>query len=200
MAHRELRSQESAPADTERLLIEAAQKDPARFAELYEIHFGRVYAFIARRVRDRSEIEDLTSEVFHQALAALPRFEWRGAPFAAWLFKIASNTIIDNVKKTAKEKAVTNLPADLEVSPAEIEEIEQRATLVELVEQLPDDQRRVIVLRFAEERSIREVAHALSRSEGAVKQLQFRALQNLRTMEFERSNRLQGKRTESTNG
>src|SRR5215813_946110 len=200
MAHRELRSQESAPADTERLLIEAAQKDPARFAELYEINFGRVYAFIARRVRDRNEIEDLTSEIFHQALAALPRFEWRGAPFAAWLFKIASNTIIDNVKKTAKEKAVTNLPADLEVSPAEIEEIEQRATLVELVEQLPDDQRRVIVLRFAEERSIREVAHALSRSEGAVKQLQFRALQNLRTMEFERSNRLQGKRTESTNG
>src|SRR5215510_734101 len=109
MAHRELRSQASAPADTERLLIEAAQKDPARFAELYEINFGRVYAFIARRVRDRSEIEDLTSEVFHQALAALPRFEWRGAPFAAWLFKIASNTIIDTVKKTAKEKAVTNL-------------------------------------------------------------------------------------------
>jgi RNA polymerase sigma-70 factor, ECF subfamily len=200
MAHRELRPQASAPADTERRLIEAAQKDPARFAELYEIHFGRVYAFIARRVRDRSEIEDLTSEVFHQALAALPRFEWRGAPFAAWLFKIASNTIIDRVKKTAREKAVTNLSADLEVSSAGIEEIEQRATLFELVEQLPDDQRRVIVLRFAEEKSIREVAQVLSRSEGAVKQLQFRALQNLRTMEFERSNRLQGKRTESTNG
>jgi RNA polymerase sigma-70 factor (ECF subfamily) len=65
---------------------------------------------------------------------------------------------------------------------------------------LPDDQRRVIVLRFAEEKSIREVAQALSRSEGAVKQLQFRALQNLRTMEFERSSQLKSKRTESING
>jgi RNA polymerase sigma-70 factor (ECF subfamily) len=203
MARREPRTQAPAPADTERLLIEAAQKDPARFAELYEINFGRVYAFIARRVRDRNEIEDLTSEVFHQALAALPRFEWRGAPFAAWLFKIASNTIIDKINKTSKEKALTSLSDDLEVSSTEIEdieEIEQRAALFELVERLPDDQRRVISLRFAEEKSIREVAEALSRSEGAIKQLQFRALQNLRTMEFERSGRLQGKRAESTNG
>ena len=203
MARREPRTQAPAPADTERLLIEAAQKDPARFAELYEINFGRVYAFIARRVRDRNEIEDLTSEVFHQALAALPRFEWRGAPFAAWLFKIASNTIIDKINKTSKEKALTSLSDDLEVSSTEIEdieEIEQRAALFELVERLPDDQRRVISLRFAEEKSIREVAEALSRSEGAIKQLQFRALQNLRTMEFERSGRLQGRRAESTNG
>src|SRR5215510_7432534 len=203
MARREPRTQAPALADTERLLIEAAQKDPARFAELYEINFGRVYAFIARRVRDRNEIEDLTSEVFHQALAALPRFEWRGAPFAAWLFKIASNTIIDKFNKTSKEKALASLSKDIEVSSTEIEdieEIEQRAALFELVERLPDDQRRVILLRFAEEKSIREVAEALSRSEGAIKQLQFRALQNLRTMEFERSGRLQGKRTESING
>lgn len=59
----------------ERLAIEAAQKDPARFAELYENNFERVYAYITRRVRDRHEAEDLTSEVFHQALAALPRFQ-----------------------------------------------------------------------------------------------------------------------------
>src|SRR5215471_1686601 len=109
MARREPRSKPSIAADTERLLIEAAQKDPARFAELYEINFNRVYAFISRRVRDRSEVEDLTADVFHQALAALPRFEWRGAPFAAWLFKIATNTIIDNANKTAKEKKVTSL-------------------------------------------------------------------------------------------
>jgi RNA polymerase sigma-70 factor (ECF subfamily) len=204
MARREPRSQDPAPADTERLLIEAAQKDPARFAELYEINFGRVYAFIARRVRDRSEIEDLTSDVFHQALAALPRFEWRGAPFAAWLFKIAANTIIDRSNKAAKEKTLRSPSNYIEVSeevrPLELEEIEQRDTLFELVERLPEDQRRVILLRFAEEKSIRDVAETLSRSEGAVKQLQFRALQNLRTMEFEKSSKLKRKRTESING
>ena len=168
-------------ADTaERLLIEAAQKDPARFAEIYELNFNRVYGFIARRVGNRDIAEDLTSDVFHKALAGLPRFEWRGAPLGAWLIRIASNAIIDRAKRVAKESDLSGLNEPSEVSPKEIEEIEQRAQLFKLVDQLPPDQRRVIVLRFTEEKSIREVAQDLSRTEGAVKQLQFRALQNLR--------------------
>ena len=182
MAHGEFRSKSPAQADAERHLIEAAKKDPARFAELYENNFDRVYAFIAWRVRDRNEAEDLTSDVFHQALAGLARFEWRGVPFAAWLFKIASNAIIDRSKRAAKEQGIPetfDTPAD--VIPGRIEdEIEQRARLFQLVERLPVDQRRVVGMRFAEEKSIREIAHEIGRSEGAVKQLQFRALQNLR--------------------
>ena len=168
-------------ADTaERLLIEAAQKDPARFAEIYELNFNRVYGFIARRVGSRDIAEDLTSDVFHKALAGLPRFEWRGVPFGAWLIRIASNAIIDRAKRVAKETNTSGVDEPSKVSPKEIEELEQRARLFKLVDQLPPDQRRVIVLRFSEEKSIREVAHDLSRTEGAVKQLQFRALQNLR--------------------
>ncbi len=72
----------------ERLLVEAAQKDPGRFADLYEYHFDRIYAFIARRVRDRYEAQDLTSEVFHQALANIKRYTYRGVPFSAWLFRM----------------------------------------------------------------------------------------------------------------
>ena len=200
MAHWEPRSEASAQADAERLLIEAAQKDPARFAELYENNLDRVYAFITRRVRDRNEAEDLTSEVFHQALAGLRRFEWRGAPFAAWLFKIASNAIIDRAKRAAKETDLAGLEFSSDAGAPDIEEAEQRARLFQLVDQLPEDQRRVIVLRFAEEKSIREVAQDLARSEGAVKQLQFRALQQLRTMEFVRSGRAPAKRTSKTNG
>lgn len=166
----------------ERRAIEAAQKDPARFAELYENNFERVYAFVARRVRDRNEAEDLTSEVFHQALANLPRFQWRGVPFAAWLFKIASNAIIDRSKRAAKEQA---LPEGFELveetGAQEIGyEIEQRARLFQLFSGLPEDQRLVIEKRFAEDKSIREIANEIGRSEGAVKQLQFRGLQNLR--------------------
>jgi RNA polymerase sigma-70 factor (ECF subfamily) len=163
----------------ERLLISAAQADPARFAELYQINFERVYSYIARRVRDRDAAEDLTSEVFQKALANLPRFKWRGVPFAAWLFRIASNVIADKLKRNAKEIPVLEeaMTASTEVN---LEEVERRARLFRLVGELPEDQRRVIALRFAEEKSIREIADQLGRSEGAVKQLQFRGLQNLR--------------------
>jgi RNA polymerase sigma-70 factor (ECF subfamily) len=120
--------------------------------------------------------------VFHQALANLSRFQWRGVPFAAWLFRIAANSIIDRSKRAARQQA---LPDDFELA-AEVgnkdalDEIEQRAALFQLVDRLPEDQRRVIGMRFAEEKSIREIATEIGRSEGAVKQLQFRALQNLR--------------------
>jgi RNA polymerase sigma-70 factor, ECF subfamily len=168
----------------ERRLVEAAQRDPARFADVYESYFELVYAYVARRVRSRHEAEDLTAEVFHKALRSLPRFKWTGAPFAAWLFRIASNMIADRAKRAAREQSVA-LDEDL-ASPAvaelqsSVEEVERRAHLFRLVDELAEDQRRVVVMRFADEKSVREIAQTLGRSEGAVKQLQFRALQNLR--------------------
>ena len=161
----------------ERLLVEAAQRDPAKFAELYEINFERVYAFIARRVSSRDEAQDLTADVFHRALANLQRFEWRGAPFAAWLFRIAANAVADRAKRNSKER---EFPGGDVAADEDIEEVEHRAQLFRLVNQLPQDQRRVVMMRFAEQKSIREIALELTRTEGAVKQLQFRALQNLR--------------------
>jgi len=163
----------------ERLLVEAAQKDPSRFGELYENNFERVYAFIARRVRDRDVVEDLTSDVFHKALTNLGRFEWRGVPFAAWLFRIAANVIVDRSSRAAKELSSIDDPAEPR-SDTGPEEIENRAQLFRLVDRLPAGQRRAIVMRFAEQKSIREIAHELERTEGAVKQLQFRGMQTLR--------------------
>jgi len=164
----------------ERLLIEAAQKDPRRFAELYEAHFERIYGYVARRVGERAAAEDITADVFHQALANLPRFEWRGAPFAAWLYKIAANAIADRGKRVARESARPAAEPAAEPQEPAIEDSERRARLYRLVRELPEDQRRVLVGRFAEQRSIREIATELGRSEGAVKQLQFRALAALR--------------------
>src|SRR5215831_3566155 len=86
-----------------RLLIEAAQHDRALFGEIYEQYFELVYAYVARRVRQRPTAEDLTSETFRKALENLPRFKWTGAPFAAWLLRIASNAIADRAKRSAKE-------------------------------------------------------------------------------------------------
>src|SRR5947209_19794676 len=87
----------------DRLLVEAAQKDPSRFGDLYEVNFARVYAFVASRVHDRDAAQDLTSDVFHKALANLSRFEWRGVPFAAWLLRIESNADTDRAHRTTRE-------------------------------------------------------------------------------------------------
>jgi RNA polymerase sigma-70 factor (ECF subfamily) len=165
----------------ERLLIEAAQRDPARFAELYENHFERVYAYVVRRVENRAETEDLTAEVFHHALANLKKFEWRGIPFSAWLFRIAANLISDRWQHAGREVTDDSKLASAQASTAEMKEVERRATLFRLVDTLPAEQRRVVVLRFVEEKSIKEVAQEIRKSEGAVKQLQFRALTTLRT-------------------
>jgi RNA polymerase sigma-70 factor (ECF subfamily) len=163
----------------ERVLIEAAQNDPGRFAELYEQNFHRVYAYVARRIHDRSETQDLTAHVFQQALANIGKFKSRGAPFVTWLYRIAANAIADHARKKSREtteaEGATNTSVD-----SDLEKVERRARLFSAVEALPEDQRKVILLRFGEEKSIREIASDLNRSEGAVKQLQFRGLENLR--------------------
>lgn len=151
--------------------------DPRRFADLYEQNFDRVYAFVARRASHRGEAEDLTAEVFHHALANLGRFEWRGVPFAAWLLQIARNVLADRWQRAARERGE---PAPETGNPGTHVEAERRAMLAELVSRLPGDQQRVIRERFVERKSIREIARELSRTEGAVKQLQFRALESLR--------------------
>ncbi len=167
-----------AAEEHERRLIEAAKSDPRRFGELYEENFPRVWAFVIRRVRDRSLAQDITSDVFHQALANMKQFEWRGMPFVSWLYRIAANAMADHYANAAREQRTEG--RDAAVMPHEIEAIERRASLGRFVDRLPAEQRRVLVMRFAEERSIREIASAIGRSEGAVKQLQWRGLQTLR--------------------
>lgn len=167
------------PQVEERLLVEAAQSDPARFDALYELHFGRVYGFIAGRVHDRATAEDLTSDVFYRALANLKSYEWRGVPFVAWLLRIAANAVIDRSQRASREHPMADDPPDPGVKP-DMRAIEHRARLFQLVKRLPETQRRVVHERFVDQRSIREIAERLGKSEGAIKQLQLRALERLR--------------------
>ncbi|MFY9618495.1 MAG: sigma-70 family RNA polymerase sigma factor [Pyrinomonadaceae bacterium] len=182
----------------ERRLVEAAQQDRAHFIEVYEEYFDLVYAYVARRTRSRDDAEDMTAEVFRKALENLSRFKWTGAPFGAWLLRIASNLIADRAKRAARERGSSarvgegvdapsqtvglprSQPTARQAQQTDLEEAERRGHLFRLVESLSGDQRSVVVMRFAEEKSIREIADEMGRTEGAVKQLQFRALENLR--------------------
>jgi RNA polymerase sigma-70 factor (ECF subfamily) len=164
------------PVADEGALIEAAQRDLRLFGPLYEANFHRVYAYVAKRVGDRTASEDITSEVFREALRGLRRFQWQGTPFIAWLLRIARDTISDHFRKTMRDKVGAAAP---QAEPTE-ESVERTALLFQLIERLPGAQQRVIEARFVEQRSIKEIAEELDRSEGAVKQLQLRALENLR--------------------
>jgi RNA polymerase sigma-70 factor (ECF subfamily) len=161
----------------DRLLVQAAQADPAQFVEIYDRYVDRIFAFVSRRTGNRADAEDITSQVFEQALRTIRQFEWRGVPFSAWLFRIASNAIADHwrARGHTSDEALPELP-----DPSEVSDIDRRLALFWHVDRLPALQRQVIRMRFVEEKSIRDVAAALDRSEGAVKQLQLRALEGLR--------------------
>jgi len=160
----------------DRLQVEAAQRDPSRFADLYRQNFYRVYTYVVCRVGDRHQAEDLTADVFREALAGIRKFEWRGVPFAAWLLGIAARVLADHWKRSGREAGIP-APESGATVPAEIE---QSAMLFQLVDRLPEAQCRVIRMRFVEQKSIREIAQEMGRSEGAVKQLQLRAMETLR--------------------
>ena len=165
------------PRTAERDRIAAAQQDLTHFDALYEANFDRVYAFIARRVPTRDEAEDLTSEVFRHALESLPTFRWQGTPFAAWLIGIASHVLARRWQRRATHTEIE--AADLDLEDATLS-AERQAWLAQLLDRLPDAQRHVLIRRFIDQHSIRDIAHELGRSEGAIKQLQFRALETLR--------------------
>ena len=111
----------------DRLLIEAAQRERSNFSELCERNFHRIYAFLFRRVGTREEAQDLTAEVFHQALASLGNFRWQGTPFLSWLYGIAANVLASHWQKLGRNPE--QLAEDWDQGGAD--EIERRAMLAE---------------------------------------------------------------------
>ncbi len=174
--------------EAERLLVEASQREPRRFAGLYERYFDRVYAFALTRTRDRAAAEDLTAETFRRAFQKLAQFRWVNVPFSAWLFRIAANAAVDAQRLSSREIELPEVIVDQSSDSWEdrLIEVEQRAAVFALVERLPRQQHDVVVMRFARGMSTRDIAGATGRSEGAVKQLQFRAIQRLRKWMDER--------------
>ncbi len=168
-------------------LIAAAQNDPSAFGPLYERYVDRIYRYAYRRVGNHAEAEDVTSQTFQQALAALPSYEWRGVPFGAWLYRIAGNVIIRRGRSANREIVVEDVTTlaperanDNEDDPASIVALRQDDDLTQALRKLSLDQQRAIVLRFSHGMKSREIGDAMGRSEGAVKQLLHRAILSLR--------------------
>lgn len=170
-------------------LVEQARAHPGAFGLLYERHVRSVFAFSFSKLHDKALAEDITSQTFLQALRALPRYQQRGVPFRSWLFRITANLIADQHRAqrpeqplAGREDSAGSEEPDLP-DPRGEEEIhawEQAEAFAHLIADLTPEQRTVVQLRFAEGLPIAEIAARMARSEGAVKMLLMRALQNLR--------------------
>ncbi|MFC1954984.1 sigma-70 family RNA polymerase sigma factor [Chloroflexota bacterium] len=169
--------------DEESIILSAQQHDRVALTKIYEENFDKIYRYVVLKIGDRTEAEDITQQVFINALKSISSFKWKGAPFSAWLFRIAYNQIVDYWRK--KSKRVT-VPLDESIRDEDdnpgiwLEKNMDIEQLVTATRRLTKAQREVISLRFAGELAISQVAKIMGKSEGAVKALQHSAILALR--------------------
>jgi RNA polymerase sigma-70 factor (ECF subfamily) len=169
--------------DEESLIRRAQQRDQVALTQLYEDNFDRIYRYCAIKIGDRTEAEDMTQQVFLNAIKSLPSYKFRGMPFSSWLYRIAHNQIVDHFRKKSRQATV---PIDETIAagkddPGQVAEVRlQIEELALATQKLTAAQREVISLRFSADLSVAEVAKAMGKSEGAVKALQHSAIVALR--------------------
>jgi RNA polymerase sigma-70 factor (ECF subfamily) len=171
--------------EPEEKLIERAKEDPEAFGSLYETYVDQIYQYIFYRTGNRCDAEDLTARTFYKALANLGRYQYRGLPFSAWLYRIAHN-LVANWHRDRKRRA--GIPLDdlamvsKERNSAEafVESSERVEVLREAIAGLPPERQELLVLKYTTELTNSEIGKVMGRSEGAVKALYHRTLSALR--------------------
>lgn len=163
--------------------VRAAQRDRAAFGVLYRRYLDRVYGYCFYLLGDHHDAEDVTERTFVAALGAIARYHDEGATFRAWLFRIAHNELANALRARGRHRAdpldAVPEPRD-EADPAGLLSLaEEVRALRGALARLPVDRRQVVVLRFVDGLSAREIGAVLGRSEGAVRVLQHRALRQL---------------------
>ena len=169
-------------SDEHHVIARARRGDRDAVAALYRAHVEAIFRYISYRVPDGVTADDLTAEVFLRMVEALPRYTVNGAPFEAWLYRMASARVADFYRRQRRrpQEALSELEPDRTVSPegafqAEEEQDELRAAL----RLLSDEHQDILILRFVERKSHAEVAGLLGKSVSAIKSAQYRALNRL---------------------
>ena len=172
-------------AEPDGVLIQRAKEQIAAFGELYERHADRIFGYVLARVGDPAEAEDVTSRVFLQALTHLPGYTDRGLPFSAWLFRIAHNLVANWHRERERRQQALGEVVRQEIDRAgeRLESLTQLDAVVQLrnaLQALPMERQRLLALKFVEELPNAEIGRLMGRSEGAIKALLHRTVENLR--------------------
>ena len=171
---------------SEKELVSRAKTDPEAFGQLYEQYVDKIYSYMYWRTSNQYDAEDLTAKVFYKALKHIHRYQDRGLPFSAWLYRIAHNLLANWYRDHSRRQVISldTIAATLEHNQEEPEhalalEDDQRL-LLRLIRRLADDRQHLLILKFVEKMSNREIGQVLGRSEGAIKSLYHRTLLALR--------------------
>lgn len=167
--------------EVQQLVGGAQRREATAFTRLYEVYFDRVYRYVALRVNNPADAEDITEDVFLRMLESIGSFRWREAPFAAWLLRIAHNRIVDHWRRAHTRTGVPleeapPLPSEQADPQASIALFSDTQDLQAALVRLTELQRQVLALRFGAGLSVTETAKAMRRREGAVKALQHSAV------------------------
>ena len=172
--------------DEYKLIMEAKGGEAEAFGRLYDYYLPAIYRFILLKVAQREEAEDLTHQVFLKAWQNISDFSVKGLPFSSWLYRIARNLVIDHYRKI---KPVINIDEEfvsekLIFRPAlsKIDDKQDVARIMIALKQLREIERDVVIMRFVEDLSIKEISITINKSEGAIKLIQHRAIKNLKTI------------------
>ena len=174
-------------------LIARAKEDPAAFSLLYERYVKNIYSYIYYRTGNHHDAEDLVSRTFYRALKHFARYEDRGAPFSAYLYRIAHNMVANWHRDRSRRQVV---PLDemmlssvkREQPSAVAEEKGEQEVLLGAVHHLPPDRQELLILKFVDQLSNAEIAKIMGRTEGAIKSLYHRTLLALRQDLVEETN------------
>lgn len=168
-------------SDIERLVERAAGGNFDAFGELYSIYLDRIYRYVFYQVKDKMTAEDITEDAFVKAWKAIGTCKGKGKTFSSWLYRIAHNHMIDNLRSLQKCTSIEKENVvDISDPKLEVEAGLEHQELLELITCLPQNQRQVIILKFIEGLDNREIGQVMSKSEGAIRVLQMRALATLR--------------------
>ena len=165
------------------LEIQAAQADPAMFKPLYERYFDSIYLFIFRRTNDESLAADICSQVFLKAMQRIYSYKFKGVPFSAWLYRIASNEVAQYFRKASKNRVVSIDDTNVSEMMEEFDEpinLPDQETLVAALDLLKEDDLQLIELRYFEGLPYKEIAEIMDITENNAKVKTFRILNRLK--------------------
>ncbi len=168
----------------ENLIQQAKEGDATCFGRLYDHYMSRIYRFIVLKVATKAEAEDLAHEVFTKAWRNMPRYTFQGFPFSSWLYQIARHQVIDYYRVKKEHQSLENANEEALSVAATLDQDTDLALSVGRVKlaikKLNSDQQDVILMRFVDDLSHREIAKAMKKSEGAVRLIQHRAIHELK--------------------